>query len=104
MDCKISLMTLEWKKVIINNAEIPDSPVESYLCNLPLMRSDKQPPSLPAQLQKVLLNSKSITQDDPYILPVPNHVSLNHLYACSIRDGVMAISSTSRYRKKVTVY
>ncbi|KAJ3310199.1 hypothetical protein HDV04_005216 [Boothiomyces sp. JEL0838] len=67
--------------------------VESYLCNLPLMRSDKQPPSLPAQLQKVLLNSKSITQDDPYILPVPNHVSLNHLYACSIRDGVMAISS-----------
>ncbi|KAJ3268735.1 hypothetical protein HDV01_002339 [Terramyces sp. JEL0728] len=53
--------------------EIPDSPVESYLCNFPLMRSDKQPPSLPAQLQKVLLNSKSITQDDPYILPVPSH-------------------------------
>ncbi|KAI8918883.1 hypothetical protein BC831DRAFT_482021 [Entophlyctis helioformis] len=57
------------------------------------------PPSLPPHMQRVLLNSKTITSD-PYLLPVPTHVTLNHLYACSIRDGVMAIGVTSRYRKK----
>jgi len=35
------------------------------------------------------------------VLPVPNHVVLNHLYTLSIRDGVMALGTTSRYRKKV---
>lgn len=37
---------------------------------------------------------------DLSILPVPNHVVLNHLYACSIRDGVMAVASTVRYKRK----
>ncbi|KAJ1928241.1 galactose metabolism- protein [Tieghemiomyces parasiticus] len=44
--------------------------------------------------------------DPNHVLPVPNHVVLNHLFACSIRNGVMAIASTTRYRKKyaTTVY
>ncbi|KAI9142480.1 immunoglobulin E-set, partial [Paraphysoderma sedebokerense] len=58
------------------------------------------PPLLPPQLTKVLLNSNNTSKDDPTILPMPNHVVLNHLYACSIRDGVMAVASTMRYRKK----
>ncbi|KAI8898185.1 hypothetical protein BC833DRAFT_590836 [Globomyces pollinis-pini] len=83
----------------------PDSPKSSYTCLLPLpVRNDdvsnREPPMLPAQLQKVLLNSKAVSTHEPYLLPVPNHVSVNHLYACSIRDGVMAIASTSRYHKK----
>ncbi|KAI9482114.1 hypothetical protein LPJ78_000863 [Coemansia sp. RSA 989] len=58
------------------------------------------PPLLPPHLNQVLLNSSEIRRDDPNVLPVPNHVVLNHLYACSIKDNVMAVSSTSRYRGK----
>lgn len=39
-------------------------------------------------------------QCEPTLLPEPNHVMLNHLYALSIRDGVMVLSATHRYRKK----
>ncbi|KAJ2367991.1 hypothetical protein H4S02_010186 [Coemansia sp. RSA 2611] len=59
-----------------------------------------EPPLLPPHLNQVLLNSADIRRDDPGVLPVPNHVVLNHLYACSIKDNVMAVSSTSRYRGK----
>nr|CAD7265668.1 unnamed protein product [Timema shepardi] len=37
---------------------------------------------------------------EPTLLPEPNHVMLNHLYALSIKDGVMVLSATHRYRKK----
>ena len=37
---------------------------------------------------------------EPTLLPEPNHVMLNHLYALSIKDGVMVLSSTQRYRRK----
>ncbi|KAJ1932470.1 hypothetical protein EC988_009445, partial [Linderina pennispora] len=65
-----------------------------------------EPPLLPPHLNQVLLNSSEIRRDDPNVLPVPNHVVLNHLYACSIKDNVMAVSSTSRYRGKylTTIY
>lgn len=71
-------------------------------------RADKleSPPNLPAQLNKVLLNSRSIQSQDAHILPIPKSSSLNHLYASSIRDGVMAVGTTMRYRQKyvTTVY
>lgn len=41
-----------------------------------------------------------ILQCEPTLLPEPNHVMLNHLYALSIKDGVMVLSATHRYRKK----
>ncbi|KAI9503993.1 hypothetical protein GGI25_000873 [Coemansia spiralis] len=65
-----------------------------------------EPPLLPPHLNQVLLNNSEIRRDDPSVLPVPNHVVLNHLYACSIKDNVMAVSSTSRYRGKymTTIY
>jgi hypothetical protein len=34
---------------------------------------------------------------EPTLLPEPNHVMINHLYALSIKDGVMVISSTQRF-------
>ena len=37
---------------------------------------------------------------EPTLLPEPNHVMINHLYALSIKDGVMVLSATNRYRKK----
>jgi len=49
---------------------------------------------------KVILNAEVPEDSDPSVLPVPDHVMLNHLYALSIRDGVMVLASTSRYRQK----
>jgi 5'-AMP-activated protein kinase regulatory beta subunit len=90
-------------------ANRPDTPVEDYKQDIPdyLERRNGQnkqhPPLLPAHFNKILLNSKSISED-PTFLPVPNHVSVNHLYACSIRDGVMAVATTFRYREKVCFF
>jgi hypothetical protein len=64
-------------------------------------KKQPEPPGLPPHLEKVLLNSQTISEEDNSILHEPNHVTLNHLYACSIKDNVMALATTSRYRKKV---
>ncbi|KAJ3025345.1 UNVERIFIED_CONTAM: hypothetical protein HDU68_007232 [Siphonaria sp. JEL0065] len=63
------------------------------------------PPHLPPHLEKVFLNAPvpiTTHRDDNLILPVPSSVTLNHLYACSIKDGVMALSSTTRYKQKMS--
>ncbi|KAI9478141.1 MAG: hypothetical protein EXX96DRAFT_569708 [Benjaminiella poitrasii] len=64
-------------------------------------KKQPQPPALPPHLDKVLLNSHTVSEEDNSVLHEPNHVTLNHLYACSIKDNVMALATTSRYRKKV---
>ena len=58
------------------------------------------PPILPPHLLQVILNKEIPQHCEPTLLPEPNHVMLNHLYALSIKDGVMVLSSTHRYRKK----
>uniref|UniRef100_A0AC35TG74 AMPKBI domain-containing protein n=1 Tax=Rhabditophanes sp. KR3021 TaxID=114890 RepID=A0AC35TG74_9BILA len=58
------------------------------------------PPVLPPHLLQVILNKDTPVQCDPNVLPEPHHVMLNHLYALSIKDGVMVLSATHRYRKK----
>jgi len=58
------------------------------------------PPVLPPHLLQVILNKDTPLSCEPTLLPEPNHVMINHLYALSIKDGVMVISSTQRYRKK----
>jgi len=58
------------------------------------------PPVLPPHLLQVILNKDTPVSCDPNVLPEPNHVMLNHLYALSIKDGVMVLSATHRYRKK----
>ncbi|KAF8133677.1 carbohydrate-binding module family 48 protein [Boletus edulis] len=44
--------------------------------------------------------------DDASVLPVPSHVVLHHLSTSAIRNGVLAVGSTTRYRQKylTTVY
>ena len=59
------------------------------------------PPSLPMMLQKVILNTNSTMKDDASVLGIPNHVVLNHLATSSIKNQVLAVSATTRYRKKV---
>jgi 5'-AMP-activated protein kinase beta subunit, interaction domain/Glycogen recognition site of AMP-activated protein kinase len=39
--------------------------------------------------------------DDASVLPVPSHVVLHHLSTSAIRNGVLAVGSTTRYKKKV---
>ncbi|CED83310.1 Protein involved in Snf1 protein kinase complex assembly [Phaffia rhodozyma] len=38
--------------------------------------------------------------DDNSILPIPNHVVLNHLTASAIRNGTLAVGTTTRYKRK----
>jgi len=41
--------------------------------------------------------------DDASVLPVPSHVVLHHLCTSAIKNGVLAVANTTRYRKKVGV-
>ncbi|KAI9224814.1 hypothetical protein BC828DRAFT_362874 [Blastocladiella britannica] len=90
------------------------SPATTAIVQGPDGRPVLEPPVLPAQLTKVVLNGRTATNSsssshaaaaaemgvDETAVGVPAHVSVGHLYACSIRDGVMAVAVTSRYRKK----
>ncbi|KAG8037461.1 hypothetical protein G9C98_005671 [Cotesia typhae] len=58
------------------------------------------PPVLPPHLLQVILNKDTPLSCEPTLLPEPNHVMLNHLYALSIKESVMVLSATHRYRKK----
>jgi hypothetical protein len=58
------------------------------------------PPTLPLMLGKVILNSSSHLKDDNSVLGIPNHVVLNHLATSSIKNHVLAVSATTRYKKK----
>ena len=49
------------------------------------------PPSLPPQ---------PCSSVDALALPVPQPVSLNHLYCTAIKDGMMVLGVTERYKKK----
>ncbi len=76
---------------------------KSFGQNVPERREFEKathPPVLPPHLLQVILNKDTPVSCDPNVLPEPNHVMLNHLYALSIKDGVMVLSGTHRYRKK----
>ena len=68
---------------------------------------EKGPPILPPHLLQVLLNKEELnihkinSRTDRVRLPEPtSHVMLNHLYAQSIRDNMLVLASTARYKKK----
>ncbi len=52
------------------------------------------PPILPPHLLQVILNKDTPLSCEPTLLPMPNHVLLNHMYALSIKDRVMVMSAT----------
>ncbi|KAF9465286.1 5'-AMP-activated protein kinase beta subunit, interation domain-containing protein [Collybia nuda] len=51
-------------------------------------------------------SSNTPMTDDGSVLPVPSHVVLHHLSTSAIRNGVLAVGNTTRYRKKylTTIY
>eukprot|EP01039_Chlorochromonas_danica_P002715 gene2715-2965_t len=59
----------------------------------------KEPPALPPHLRHIILNKPSPTIDTQS-LPVPQYVSLNHLYCTAIKDGMMVLGATQRCREK----
>uniref|UniRef100_A0A8C9ZTG7 Protein kinase, AMP-activated, beta 1 non-catalytic subunit, b n=1 Tax=Sander lucioperca TaxID=283035 RepID=A0A8C9ZTG7_SANLU len=82
---------------------LSSSPPGPYLQEAYVIKPEdkiKHPPILPPHLLQVLLNKDTGISCDPTLLPEPNHVMLNHLYALSIKDGVMVLSATHRYKKK----
>lgn len=62
------------------------------------------PPSLPGFLGKPILNAATPMKDDNSVLTMPNHTVLNHLATSSIKNNVLAVSATTRYRRKVNYY
>jgi hypothetical protein len=53
-------------------------------------------------LAKSILNGTTPHKDDASVLIMPNHTVLNHLATSSIKNGVLATSGTTRYKRKVT--
>lgn len=62
------------------------------------------PPSLPGFLGKPILNAATPVKDDNSVLNMPNHTVLNHLATSSIKGNVLAVSATTRYKRKVRLY
>lgn len=62
------------------------SPPGSYSQDIPVYdnSSNAGPPILPPHLLQAILN-KNTNFGEPILLPQPNHVMLNHLYALSIK-------------------
>jgi 5'-AMP-activated protein kinase regulatory beta subunit len=83
--------------------EEPSLDTETYSQTIPQWEDDgriEEPPMLPPHLGTIVLNRDPPVGSDRSLLQVPYHVSLHHLYALSIRDGVMVLAATSRYKKK----
>jgi 5'-AMP-activated protein kinase regulatory beta subunit len=85
---------------------VKDSEGEVYGHSMPdLDEYTKEPPPLPPHLRHIILNKPPQLQDTA-ALPVPQHVALNHLYCTAIKDNMMVLGITQRYKTKscTTVY
>lgn len=88
------------------NKNKPDRDGEVFSNNMPdLDDYTKEPPPLPPHLRHIILNKPPQLQDTA-ALPVPQHVALNHLYCTAIKDNMMVLGITQRYKTKfvTTVY
>jgi 5'-AMP-activated protein kinase, regulatory beta subunit len=87
-------------------ANKPDKDGETFSHNMPdLDDYTKEPPPLPPHLRHIILNKPPQLQDTA-ALPVPQHVALNHLYCTAIKDNMMVLGITQRFKTKfvTTVY
>jgi 5'-AMP-activated protein kinase, regulatory beta subunit len=87
-------------------ANRPDRDGEVFSQTMPdLDEYTKEPPPLPPHLRHIILNKPPQLQDTA-ALPVPQHVALNHLYCTAIKDNMMVLGITQRYKTKfvTTVY
>uniref|UniRef100_A0A6S8RT73 Association with the SNF1 complex (ASC) domain-containing protein n=1 Tax=Ditylum brightwellii TaxID=49249 RepID=A0A6S8RT73_9STRA len=92
--------------VSASSANKPDRDGEIFSHNMPdLDEYTKEPPPLPPHLRHIILNKPPQLQDTA-ALPVPQHVALNHLYCTAIKDNMMVLGITQRFKTKfvTTVY
>lgn len=92
--------------------QLPAAPVYTFSSEIPAVFTDPEvmevfvssdfvtPPQLPPHLESVILNSNSNEKDNNSVLPIPNHVVLNHLATTSIKHNVLAVATVSRYSRK----
>jgi hypothetical protein len=92
--------TKEIPKYLLDYDQPEDSP--EYLRSAAAISNLPLPPSLPMFLSKVILNGTTPMKDDSSVLNIPNHVVLNHLATSSIKYNVLAVSATTRYKRKVS--
>lgn len=80
-----------------------DQPEDSPLYHSAVTAIEKlsNPPSLPGFLGKPILNAATLIKDDNSVLNMPNHTVLNHLATSSIKNNILAVSATTRYKHKV---
>lgn len=92
-----------YTKVIPGYLEDLDQPEDSEVYQRVAATIEKfpPPPTLPGFLGKPILNAATPMKDDNSVLVFPNHTVLNHLATSSIKNGVLAVSATTRYKKKV---
>lgn len=83
-----------------------DQPEEtrSYRASAAALEKLPAPPGLPSFLSKPIMNNTTLVKDDNSVLNMPNHTVLNHLATCSIRNNVLALSATTRYKDKVSPF
>ncbi|KAH8652336.1 5'-AMP-activated protein kinase beta subunit, interation domain-containing protein [Xylariales sp. PMI_506] len=81
-----------------------DQPEDTKVYKLSVVALEKlpSPPSLPGFLSKPIMNNTTLIKDDNSVLNMPNHTVLNHLATSSIKNNVLAVSATTRYRDKVS--
>lgn len=79
-----------------------DQPEDTKVYQLSVAALDKlpTPPSLPGFLSKPIMNNITLIKDDNSVLNMPNHTVLNHLATSSIKNNVLAVSATTRYKNK----
>ncbi|RQM16519.1 hypothetical protein KXD40_006126 [Peronospora effusa] len=97
------LSDFDGKNKLQEDDEDPENPYSRYIPEID--EYTKEPPPLPPHLRHIILNKAPPTVDGR-LLPVPQHVALNHLYCTAIKDGMMVLGITNRYKQKfvTTVY
>ncbi|KAF4978701.1 hypothetical protein FZEAL_4970 [Fusarium zealandicum] len=85
-------------KYLIDFDQPEDSPAYQYAVTA--IEKLPNPPTLPGFLSKPILNAATLMKDDNSVLNMPNHTILNHLATSSIKNNILAVSATTRYRNK----
>lgn len=94
----------DFRQVTPNALVDIDSPEDDpkYKTAAQVISDSAAPPSLPLFLSRSILNGNLPVKDDSSVLALPNHTVLNHLMTSNVRNGVLATSVTTRYKKKVS--
>lgn len=93
----------DWRQLVppyLTDVELDDEDPK-YKAAAACIQEFGNPPALPMFLGRSILNGILPVKDDNSVLTLPNHTVLNHLMTSSVKNGVLATSVTTRYKKKV---